>query len=92
VEVAGYIGRAISSKETPNYALGPYILQTLTLLVAPALFAATIYMILGRITIFTNGEKHSIIPKRWLTKIFVLGDILSFLAQSAGRYYMANNV
>ena len=85
VEYIGYIGRAVSSRQTPDWTLGPYIVQAVLLLVAPALFAATIYMELGRIIILVDGEHHSIIKKRWLTKIFVCGDILSFLMQSGGR-------
>jgi RTA1 like protein len=84
VEFVGYIGRALSSKETPNWTLGPYIIQALLLLVAPALFAASIYMTLGRIILVVEGEQYSLIRKRLLTKIFVLGDVLSFLIQAAG--------
>lgn len=59
-------------------------MQSLLLLVAPALFAASIYIILGRIILLTDGEKHSLIRQKWLTKIFVAGDVLSFLVQSGG--------
>lgn len=59
-------------------------MQTLLLLVAPALFAATIYMELGRIILLVDGEAHSLIKKKWLTKIFVCGDVLSFMMQGAG--------
>lgn len=41
-------------------------------------------MILGRIILAVDGEKHSLIRKRWLTKIFVATDIASFLVLSAG--------
>lgn len=84
VEWIGYIGRAASSSQTPNWTLGPYIVQSLLLLLAPALFAASIYMLLGRIILVLQAEKHSLIKKRWLTKTFVLGDVLSFLLQSNG--------
>ena len=60
-------------------------MQTLLLLVSPALFAASIYMILGRIVLVTNGEKFSLIRRVWLTKLFVLGDVLSFVLQGAGE-------
>jgi hypothetical protein len=59
--------------------------QSLLLLLAPALFAASIYMVLGRIILLTDGEAHSLIRARWLTKLFVMGDVLSFLGQSAGK-------
>ncbi|KAI9366991.1 RTA1 like protein-domain-containing protein [Aspergillus egyptiacus] len=83
-EFIGYIGRAISSSQTPNWTLGPYVMQSVLLLVAPALFAASIYMYLGRIIILVRGEKFSIIRVSWMTKIFVAGDVLSFLMQSSG--------
>jgi len=60
-------------------------MQTILLLVAPALFAASIYMILGRLIIFTDGESMAPIRARWLTKIFVGGDLVSFLTQAGGN-------
>ncbi|KAL4893329.1 RTA1 like protein-domain-containing protein [Aspergillus ambiguus] len=83
-EVIGYIGRAISSKQSPNWTLGPYIVQTLFLLLAPALLAASIYMLLGRIILVLQAESHALLKRRWLTKIFVTGDVFSFLLQGAG--------
>ncbi|KAH8819486.1 RTA1 like protein-domain-containing protein [Xylogone sp. PMI_703] len=89
-ETIGYIGRMLSSKQTPgDWTLGPYIIQSLLILLAPALFAASIYMILSRIILLTDGEKHSIIRSRWLTKVFVTGDVLSFLVQSGGGGMLA---
>lgn len=46
-------------------------------------------MILGRIILVTDGEQHSLIRRKWLTKIFVTGDVISFLAQSAGGGIMS---
>jgi hypothetical protein len=53
--------------------------------VAPALFAASIYMELSRIIIAVDGESHALIKKKWLTKIFVIGDVISFFAQGGGK-------
>jgi hypothetical protein len=86
VESIGYIGRALNSKQTPDWSTGPYTMQSLLILLAPALFAASIYMVLARIIRLTDGEAHSLIKVKWLTSVFVLGDVLSFLAQSAGTY------
>ncbi|EOD50435.1 putative rta1 domain protein [Neofusicoccum parvum UCRNP2] len=47
-------------------------------------------MVLGRIIRLTRGESHSIIKPARLTKVFVLGDVVSFLAQSGGGGMMAN--
>lgn len=63
----------------------PYVIQSMYILLGPALFAASIYMILGRIILLTDGESHSIIKQRWLTKTFVIGDIICFCFQSGGE-------
>lgn len=88
-ETVGYIGR-ISSSNDPH-ARTPFILQTLLILLAPALFAASIYMVLGRIILLTDGESYSLIRRTWLTKIFVASDVLSFLLQCGGGGIMASN-
>lgn len=41
-------------------------------------------MVLARIITFVNAADLSIIPVKWLTKVFVSGDVLSFLLQAAG--------
>lgn len=42
-------------------------------------------MELGRLITLADGEKLSLIRVSWLTKIFVGGDVLSFLMQSSGK-------
>lgn len=42
-------------------------------------------MELGRIITLTDGAGHSMINKNWLTRIFVAGDVVSFLMQIAGQ-------
>lgn len=59
-------------------------MQSLLLLIAPALFAASIYIVLGRVILLVDGEAHSLIRQKWLTKIFVTGDVISFLVQAGG--------
>ncbi|KAK0617605.1 RTA1 like protein-domain-containing protein [Immersiella caudata] len=88
-ETIGYIGRILSANEAPSYTLSPYIMQTLLILLAPALFAASIYMVLGRLIRMLQAEEYSLVRINWLTKVFVLGDVLSFLAQSAGGGLLA---
>ena len=86
-ELIGYGARALSSKDTDS--LTPYIVQSILLLVAPALFAATIYMTLGHVVRITGCEHHSVIPLKWLTKIFVCGDFLTFFVHGGGGGLMA---
>lgn len=86
VEVIGYSARIVSSTQAPLFTDTPYIIQTLFLLLAPALFAASIYMELGRIVILLDGEQYTVIRRTWMTKIFVTGDVLSFIVQGMGRF------
>ena len=61
----------------------PYVIQNMFIVLAPALFAASIYASLGRIIIFAKSESYSPIRPNRVTLIFVLGDVLSFLVQSS---------
>ncbi|KAH7029762.1 RTA1 like protein-domain-containing protein [Microdochium trichocladiopsis] len=81
-QVIGYCGRIWSHFDAT--AIGGFVMQAILILVAPALYAASIYMILGRLIRAVHAESLSIIPLRWMTKIFVAGDVLSFLLQAGG--------
>lgn len=72
----------------------PYAIQNTFILLAPAMFAASIYMALGRIIRSVKGEDYSIIRVNWLTKTFVLGDVFSFMVQgsAAGLMVTGSNV
>ncbi|KAM5455645.1 hypothetical protein MaudCBS49596_001546 [Microsporum audouinii] len=89
-EIVGFGGRVISSTEAPLFTDTPYIIQNLFLLLAPALFAASIYMELGRLVVVLEAEQHCIVRRTWMTKIFVIGDILSFVIQGIGGGIMAS--
>lgn len=91
LETVGYAARAVSAHQAPNYSTMPYALQSLFILIAPSLFAASIYMILGRIIVLTDGDSRSIIPARRMTKIFVLGDVLAFFIQAGGTFIFCFN-
>lgn len=74
--------RAIAKDQTEK--LMPYVLQSTFLLVAPALFAASIHMVLGRVIRSLHAESLSIVSVKWLTKIFVCSDVISFAVQAGG--------
>lgn len=61
--------------------MGPYILTNVFLLLGPTLFAATIYMTLSRLIRAIHAEHLSVIKISRLTKLFVWGDVISFLVQ-----------
>ncbi|KAF2874001.1 RTA1 like protein-domain-containing protein [Massariosphaeria phaeospora] len=81
-EGIGYAARAAANKDIETKT--PYIIQSCLILLAPILFAASIYMILGRLITRTDSVHLSIIRARWVTKIFVTGDVLCFFVQSGG--------
>lgn len=89
VEFIGYIGRSIGHSHPE--ILVPYIVQSLFILLAPALFAASIYMTLGRVIRATHAESYSLIRVTWLTKLFVAGDVLTFFIQGGGGGIMASH-
>ncbi|EEA27147.1 hypothetical protein TMatcc_004580 [Talaromyces marneffei ATCC 18224] len=91
LESVGYIGRILSASQGPNYSTGAYAMQSALILIAPAFFAASIYMELGRVIQMLRAEKDSLVPVRWLTRTFVAGDVLSFLMQASGAGLMVSN-
>lgn len=86
-EIIGYIGRALAHNNTHSVPI--FAMQSLCLLLAPILFAASIYMALGRIIRAVDGETYSFIRVNWMTKIFVAGDVFCFLIQSTGGGLLA---
>lgn len=62
----------------------PFVVQNMFILVAPVLFAASVYMTLGRLITSVHGDKHSPVKPSKITLTFVLGDALSFVVQGGG--------
>ncbi|KAF2666302.1 RTA1-domain-containing protein [Microthyrium microscopicum] len=92
-EVIGYIFRAINASEAfEAWSLTPFILQSVLPLVAPALFAASIYMELARIVEVVKGDALLFIRRQWLTRIFVTGDVISFFMQGGGGGLMGSKM
>lgn len=82
VQTVGYCGRIWSHYD--KYAIGGFVIQAILILVAPALYAASIYMVLARLIRSVKAEHHSLIPIKFVTKIFVTGDVISFTLQAGG--------
>ncbi|OJJ68059.1 hypothetical protein ASPBRDRAFT_160887 [Aspergillus brasiliensis CBS 101740] len=87
-QIIGYIARALAHSNTQSVTI--YAMQAILILLAPPLYAATIYMTLGRLIAYLDAERLSLVPIRWLTAVFVTGDVLSFLLQGAGGGIMAS--
>jgi hypothetical protein len=88
VEFVGYGARALCTERTDNLTL--YAIQFILILIAPALLAASIYMALSRLIRSLRAESQSIISPRWLTRLFVFGDVLSFIIQLGGGAIATN--
>ncbi|KAM0231847.1 hypothetical protein ACHAP5_010919 [Fusarium lateritium] len=86
VEAIGYAARAVNAGEDfGQWTQGPYIIQALLLLLGPPFFAASIYMVLGRLIRLLQADRYSVIRLKWLTKLFLFGDIASILVQAMGK-------
>ncbi|PYH45455.1 RTA1 domain-containing protein [Aspergillus saccharolyticus JOP 1030-1] len=92
-EIVGYTVRILNYSNTAS--VGLYAIQSVLILLGPVLFAATVYMTLGRIIRSlpsritavggtTKAKSASLIPPNYLTKLFVASDILSFVVQGSG--------
>ncbi|KAK4047055.1 hypothetical protein OIO90_006339 [Microbotryomycetes sp. JL221] len=92
-EVIGYALRRVSADHPTGRGQGLiwYILQSLAIILSPALMAASLYMCFGRVITFV-GEKYSYVRASRVTFIFVSFDVLSFIVQGAGgSLYSSDN-
>lgn len=69
----------------------PYCIQSVFILLAPALFAASVYMVLARIIRSVGAEKYSVIRINWLTKTFVICDVVTFILQAGASGMMVSS-
>lgn len=82
MEAGGYYGRAWGHNNPK--LLKAYVLYLLLTLSAPPFFAATIYMALARIISSLRATNLSILSVRWLTTVFVMVDVVCFIAFIGG--------
>ncbi|KAF3406985.1 hypothetical protein DPV78_000640 [Talaromyces pinophilus] len=87
METVGYIVRILSAKDPTSTLL--YAVSFLPIFLAPAVIAASCYMAMGRIVLhvtpMNNRSVKSLwVPPRWMTPIFVTGDLISFMIQVIG--------
>jgi hypothetical protein len=82
----GYAARISAHHKTAK--IMPFAIQNTYILIAPVFFAASIYMTLSRVIGSVGGERHALFKLRWLTRIFVTGDILALLIQGGAAGLM----
>ncbi|TFK48512.1 RTA1-domain-containing protein [Heliocybe sulcata] len=85
---AGYAVRFV--EVAVHDSVGFYIFQTFFILCAPAAFLAFNYTLYGRVVVRCLGREFSIIRPERVARIFVISDVTTFLAQSAGNILSAS--
>jgi hypothetical protein len=70
--------------------MAAFLTQAILVLLAPILFAASVYMFLGRIIRFTGYVRCAPIRPKFLTWIFITGDIVCFFVQMVGAAIMGD--
>jgi len=93
VELVGFAFRSVSVKNLDSR--NPFIIQTVMILVAPAVMAASCYMAFGRLAIWVipprfQSFRHLWVPARRITPLFVGFDVLSFCVQVVGGSIVAS--
>ncbi|GFF30135.1 protein RTM1 [Aspergillus lentulus] len=87
-QIISYICRILAHNHKESVPI--YSVQTILILLAPPLYAASIYMVLGRLVTYLQAERLSLVSVRWMTKIFITGDVIAFCMQAAGGSIMAS--
>ncbi|ONH66080.1 Sphingoid long-chain base transporter RSB1 [Cyberlindnera fabianii] len=81
LEMAGYIGRTLSAHDTS--AIDPFLLQIITLTLAPCFIMAAIYYLLGQL-VMVYGTQFALLRPMWYSYIFIACDVISLTVQAAG--------
>lgn len=92
VEFVGYLTRSLAIKNFEDKDV--FIVQTVMILVAPAVMAASCYQSFGRIVLWVvpprfQSTRYLWVPARRITPIFVGGDVFSFFVQVIGGTMIA---
>lgn len=81
LEFLGFLGRVLSFADMTSFLY--YVMQMVTLTIAPAFTMGGIYFLLGQLVII-HGRQFSFLKPLWYAYIFIACDILSLFIQAAG--------
>ncbi|KAG1752732.1 RTA1-like protein [Suillus paluster] len=65
-------------------SLGIFIAEYLMIVLSPCFFIAADYILFGRLARDIDCTHHVLLPVRWVTLIFVMSDVTTFIIQAAG--------
>ena len=89
MQVLGYAARIWAHYYTNK--LAPNIIASCLIVLAPIFYAASIHMCLSRIIRSSNGAHLSILQPRWITRIFLAGDLIALNVQGNGAGLTVND-
>lgn len=81
IEMVGYLARCLSFND--QSLLKFFLIQTICLMVAPAVLMAGVYFLTAQLIVI-HGRQYSFLKPMWYSAIFITVDIASFLMQAAG--------
>lgn len=87
LEIIGWAGRYWSNQNVLYNP--PFLMQIITLIIAPVFFSAWCYTILG-MSISTLGQQYSFLRPKWYIIIFVTCDFISLILQAVGGGWAAS--
>lgn len=87
-ETFGYYGRTKAHENVSK--VGPWMLQNVLILGGPTFLAAAVYMTLGRYITALDAHDHAMIAPRWITRIYILIDVICFVSQFMGAGIQAS--
>lgn len=87
MEIIGWAGRYWSNQNVLYNP--PFLMQIITLIIAPVFFSAWCYTILG-MSISTLGQQYSFLRPKWYIIIFVTCDFISLILQAVGGGWAAS--
>lgn len=89
LEFAGYLTRSLAVYDDTNPVY--FLIQIISITVAPAFTMAAIYYLLGKL-IVVHGRTYSLLKPIWYSYIFILCDVISLGIQAAGGAMAAGSV
>jgi hypothetical protein len=88
VQVLGFLVRVLCRWHSDSIAA--YAVQACLIVVAPVLYSASIYMVLGRLVSSIHGDDLSLIHPSKMSKIFIWADFVTLNVQANGAGITAN--
>jgi hypothetical protein len=81
IEMVGYLARCLSFNDQTHLKF--FLIQTICLMVAPAVLMAGVYFLTAQLIVI-HGRQYSFLKPMWYSSIFISVDVISFLMQAGG--------